>query len=152
LRGQILGFSIQSNSGEISGVDGGRYHFTGADWQDRGAPAPGMAVDFQVDGNQARAIYIARASAAPGSKSKITAGLLAILLGFLGIHKFYLRYTGAGLVYLLGNTIGCAITWMVGFVPNYALMVIAIVEGVLYLTKSDEEFERTYVSGYRPWF
>jgi TM2 domain-containing membrane protein YozV len=151
MKGHVLDFSVQTNSGEISGADGQRYTFSGAEWRSRGAPVRGMTVDFHVDATQARAVYVALADAA-GSKSKVAAGLLAILIGFLGIHKFYLGYTGPGLVYLLVNTIGFAITWLLGFVPNYALTVVAIVEGIIYLTKSDEEFERTYVAGYRPWF
>ena len=38
---------------------------------------------------------------APGEKSRVTAGVLAILLGVFGVHKFYLGRTGAGLVMLL---------------------------------------------------
>ena len=152
MKGHVLDFSVQSNSGEISGADGQHYTFSGTEWRARGAPVRGMSVDFQVDGQQARAVYAALAGTTPGAKSKVAAGLFALLLGSLGIHKFYLGYIGPGLVYLLINTIGFAVTWMVLCIPNAALILFSVVEAILYFTKSDEEFERTYVAGYRPWF
>jgi len=41
------------------------------------------------------------ASAAPGAKSKTVAGVLGILLGSLGVHNFYLGFTGKGIAQLL---------------------------------------------------
>jgi TM2 domain-containing membrane protein YozV len=66
-------------------------------------------------------------------KSKIAAGLFAILLGGFGIHKFYLGRIGWGIVYIL-------FCWT--FIPAIA----GLIEGILYLTASDEEFERKYAS------
>ena len=64
-------------------------------------------------------------------KNKITAGLLAILLGTFGAHKFYLGDTGIGILYL------CFFwTW----IPT----ILGVIEGIIYLTKSDEEFEAKY--------
>jgi uncharacterized RDD family membrane protein YckC len=57
MTGQILDYSIQTNSGAISGDDGNRYSFTGADWQEAGAPQPGTRVDFEANGNVAAGIY-----------------------------------------------------------------------------------------------
>ncbi len=75
----------------------------------------------------------------------MAAGILAILLGSLGIHKFYLGYTKEGLIMLLVSVLSFGfLGWIVG--------VIALVEGVLYLTKSDEEFNATYVAGKKAWF
>ena len=65
-------------------------------------------------------------------KDRTVAGILAILLGGLGVHKFYLGQTGMGLLYL-------CFSWT--FIPA----IIGFVEGILYLTKSDEEFQRKYV-------
>lgn len=152
MKGQILDYSIQSNSGTISGADGSRYYFNGSEWKGTGAPMRGMAVDFDAEGNQAKAVYVALGSATAGSKSKIAAGLLGIFLGGWGVHKFYLGFTGPGLVYLLVNTIGFAITWMFLFIPNIVLGVLAFVEGIIYLTKTDEEFERVYVVEKKQWF
>lgn len=94
----------------------------------------------------------AGSGATPGSKNKIAAGLLAIFLGGLGIHKFYLGYIGPGLVFLLTNTIGWFVTIFLLGLPNFALGIIALIEGIIYLTKPDEEFEQTYVVGRKPWF
>ncbi|PLW83836.1 hypothetical protein CWI75_00260 [Kineobactrum sediminis] len=155
MKGQVLDYSVQANNGLISGADGNRYTFTGAEWRDDVAPLRGMSVDFEVEGERALAIYRAvgaGGSIIPGSKNKIAAGLLAIFLGGLGIHKFYLGYTGPGLVYLLTNTIGWVITIFLLGVPNMILGVIALIEGIIYLTKTDEDFEQTYVVGRKPWF
>jgi TM2 domain-containing membrane protein YozV len=151
MKGQILEYSIQENSGAISGTDGSRYYFSGTEWKGTATPARGMTVDFEADGNQAKAVYTVAGSSTASSK-KTTAGILALLLGGLGIHKFYLGYTGAGLVFLLVNTIGFAVTWLLLFTPNIALGIIALVEGIIYLTKSDEEFEQTYVVNKKSWF
>lgn len=65
-------------------------------------------------------------------KSKITAGILAILLGSLGIHKFYLGKIGMGILYLVFCWTG--ITGIIG-----------LIEGIIYLTCKDEEFQAKYV-------
>ena len=157
MKGQILNFSVQSNSGAISGEDGERYSFDGSDWQGNDSPARGMSVDFTVEGNQAKDIYVAvnRASSSAASssgKSKTAAGLLGIFLGHLGIHKFYLGFTGPGLVFLLINTVGWTVSWMLLWTPHIVVGIIAFIEGIIYLTKSDEEFEQIYVIGKRKWF
>lgn len=79
------------------------------------------------------------------ASSKIAAGVCGILLGSLGVHKFILGYTGAGLIMLLVTILTCG--WA-GLVTG----VIGLIEGILYLTKSDEEFVRLYVDGRRDWF
>ena len=76
---------------------------------------------------------------------KIVAGILGILLGGLGIHKFYLGYTTAGIIMLVVSIVSC------GFVAPI-ISIIGLIEGILYLTKSDEEFYHTYIAGQRPCF
>lgn len=66
------------------------------------------------------------------NKDRTTAGILAILLGGVGAHKFYLDETGLGILYL-------CFFWT--FIPA----IIGLVEGILYLTKTDQEFQRQYV-------
>ena len=78
-------------------------------------------------------------------KSKLAAGLLAIFLGEFGIHKFYLGYNKAGLIMLLVSLLTCGVGAAV-------MWVISIVEGIMYLTKTDEEFEAIYVQGQKEWF
>lgn len=74
-----------------------------------------------------------------GAEKKIVAGVLAILLGALGIHKFYLGYTKEGIIQLI-----------LGFFCVGGL--IGLIEGIIYLTKSDSDFVATYVTGRKGWF
>ena len=60
-------------------------------------------------------------------KSKIAAGVLAILLGSIGVHKFYMGKVGMGILYLL-----FCWTW----IPT----IIGFIEGIIYLTSSDHNF------------
>lgn len=85
----------------------------------------------------------------PGADKKIVAGICGILLGGFGVHKFILGYTNEGIIMLA--------TWLVGFIllcgiPSMVISVIGIIEGIMYLTKSDEEFVMTYVRNKKPWF
>lgn len=72
-------------------------------------------------------------------KSKVVAGVLALLLGGWGVHKFYLGYIKEGIIQIVLSFL------CVGYI-------IAIIEGIMYLTKSDEEFAATYVTGRKGWF
>jgi TM2 domain-containing membrane protein YozV len=87
------------------------------------------------------------------ASNKIPAGVCGILLGSLGIHKFILGYTGAGLVMLLVSVVAPLFTcFTFGFLGTFVMGVIGFVEGIIYLCKSDEEFVRTYVDGRKEWF
>ena len=68
---------------------------------------------------------------AGAGKSKIAAGILGILLGGLGVHKFYLGKIGLGVLYLLFFWTG---------IPG----IIGLIEGIIYLTMSDEDFRAKY--------
>lgn len=83
------------------------------------------------------------------SKSKIAAGLLGIFLGSLGIHKFYLGYSGAGVAMLLVTVLATVPTF--GIAAG-VMSVIGLIEGIIYLTKTDEQFYCTYVAAKRSWF
>jgi TM2 domain-containing membrane protein YozV len=105
---------------------------------------PEFAPDFKaapppVVGGPSSASYNPRAS------NKIAAGVCGILLGSLGVHKFILGYTGAGLIMLLITLLTC------GFVAPI-VHIIGLIEGIVYLCKSDDDFVRTYVDGRREWF
>ena len=71
---------------------------------------------------------------------KVVAGIFAILLGGLGVHKFYLGYTKEGIIQLILGLL-CGIGAIIG-----------LIEGIIYLTKSDEEFYQTYQVGQKTWF
>ena len=72
---------------------------------------------------------------------KILAGILAIVIGSLGIHKFILGYTQEGIIQIVITFVTCGIG---GIIP--------LIEGIIYLTKSDEEFYQTYQVGKKGWF
>lgn len=88
-------------------------------------------------------------NAGTGEKSKVAAGLLGIFLGALGIHKYYLGYNKEGTIMLLVTLIGGVLTCGVVYA---VVSVIGLVEGILYLTKSDDEFQQMYVDGQKTWF
>lgn len=83
------------------------------------------------------------------TKDHVAAGLLAIFLGWLGIHKFYLGYNTAGFIMLAVTILGSLFTFGLA---GGVIWVISIIEGILYLTKSQAEFEQMYVINKREWF
>ncbi len=76
---------------------------------------------------------------------KILCGVLALLFGWLAIHKFVLGYTSAGLISILVGVLTCGVGALV-------MHVIAIAEGIIYLTKTSSEFRATYMDGKKEWF
>jgi TM2 domain-containing membrane protein YozV len=79
------------------------------------------------------------------NSKKIAAGVLGILLGGLGIHKFVLGLTTPGIIMLCVTVLTC------GF-GGIVMGVIGLVEGILYLTKSDEQFYQEYAVQKKGWF
>ncbi len=151
MRGKVLSYDDYTGSGLISGDDGVRYTFTRGGLMGGAREAfPGSTVDFEVADGVATNIYII--GGAPlnlsGDKNRIVAALLAFVLGGIGIHKFYLGKTTAGVLMLLGGTIG----WITfGFVPALVYL-IAFIEFIIYLLKTDGDFHRDYVAGNKSWF
>src|SRR3954449_13189218 len=82
----------------------------------------------------------AQAWQARGANKKIAAGICGILVGTFGVHKFILGYQTEGIIMLLVSILSCGTLAIV-------MQIIGIVEGIMYLTKSDEDFVRTYVEG-----
>ncbi|WP_224484005.1 TM2 domain-containing protein [Robertkochia aurantiaca] len=80
---------------------------------------------------------------------KLLAGILAILLGGFGVHKFILGYNKEGFIMLGVTLILGAITCGAA---GWLVWVVGLIEGVIYLTKSDLEFYQTYQAGNKPWF
>ena len=235
MKGRLLGFSVQTNSGIISGDDGKRYTFIGAQWRETTIPQRGMYVDFEVQDTEALGVYRAVGGSGGGSgsrsgskagsgsgsgsrsgskagsgsgsgsrsgskagsgsgsgsrsgskagsgsgsgsrsgskagsgsgsgnwsgskagsgwreaanKDRVAAGVLGILLGGLGLHKFYLGYAKEGVIHL--------IIFFVGMIPFFlgtlAISVVGLIEGIIYIAKTQEEFEETYIVNTRPWF
>lgn len=82
-----------------------------------------------------------------GISKRLVAALLAIFLGCLGVHKFYLGINKVGLIYLLVSILGSFL-----FIPTLVIGVFSLIDGVKYLMCSDEEFECVYVQGKKAWF
>ncbi|HWB51149.1 MAG TPA: hypothetical protein VG651_18705 [Stellaceae bacterium] len=57
MKGEVLGFDWETNTGAISGHDGRRYDFVRLDWRGAGAPVRGLAVDFVPEGDRARQVF-----------------------------------------------------------------------------------------------
>jgi TM2 domain-containing membrane protein YozV len=94
------------------------------------------------------------------AQKKLIAGLLGIFLGSLGVHKFYLGNTQPAII-MLACTLGGWVLGIIGsfiivgailFVLPWVMGVIGLVEGIVYLTKSDADFQREYVVGKKAWF
>ena len=71
-------------------------------------------------------------------KNKTTAGILALFLGGLGVHRFYLGQIGLGFAYLF-------FCWT--FIPA----LIALVDGIIFLTQSEQSFNDKYNGGRSPY-
>ncbi|HUZ07384.1 MAG TPA: GYF domain-containing protein [Candidatus Paceibacterota bacterium] len=103
-------------------------------------------------GNVPPAIAPPPQTIASRASNKIAAGICGILLGGFGVHKFILGYNAAGgimlAISLCSIFLTCGLLW-----PAYVVVhIIGLIEGVIYLTKSDEEFVRIYVDGRKEWF
>ena len=141
MRGTVLSFSIQTNMGFISGDNSKRYEFKGSDWNLSTVPTPGDRVDFDTDGNKAFAIYSDPNASliSKTDKSKISAGILALLLGGVGVHYFYLGSWGWGIICIL-------------FCWTYIPVLVSLVFGVHYLILSDEDFARKVNKSNHPFY
>ena len=76
-----------------------------------------------------------------GADKKIIAGILGIVIGSLGVHKFVLGYTTEGIIQIVITFVTCGAGGIIG-----------LIEGIIYLTKSDEDFVRTYIQNKKGWF
>lgn len=76
-----------------------------------------------------------------GADKKIVAGICGILLGGFGVHKFILGYTTEGIIEIAITVVTCGAGGIIG-----------LIEGIIYLTKSDEDFVRTYIQNKKGWF
>lgn len=79
------------------------------------------------------------------SNKKLAAGLTGILLGGFGVHKFVLGYTRPAVIMLVVSLVTCGLGYFV-------MQIIGLVEGIIYLTKTPEEFKEMYVDSEKEWF
>ena len=90
-------------------------------------------------------------------KDRATSAILAIFLGWCGVHKFYLGYASAGIVYMLITILSVFLIFsfffsIIGVFTIYIPVVFSIVDAIIYLSKTDEEFQAIYVEGHHEWF
>jgi TM2 domain-containing membrane protein YozV/RNA polymerase subunit RPABC4/transcription elongation factor Spt4 len=111
-----------------------------------GADAPSGSATFAQPRQGPQAGYARQGNQySPRKKERIVAGILAILLNGLGIHKFYLGKTGLGILYFVLCVLGLVFSWL--FIPaliSLTICIIAIIEGIVILVNSEEEFDRKY--------
>lgn len=143
-RGVIIEYSVQQNAGIISGQDGARYYFQGDQWKVQDSfPTKGMSVDFIPNEQWAFEIYLIQnpSPAKDRDCNKMAAGLFAIFLGCLGVHKFYMGNQTMGIIYLLASVFGLIACG----VPTMVIGVISIIEGIIYLGMTQDEFHVKYI-------
>ena len=114
----------------------------GTSWteQTRPAPVPPPPQPHpqpQAQARQQSGIYQPPGAVVPHDVNRVVAALLALFLGGLGIHKFYCKKTGLGILYLL-------FVWT--FIPAF----IAFIEGIIYLVQDDAKFARAQGLAYAP--
>ncbi|HVZ29636.1 MAG TPA: TM2 domain-containing protein [Asticcacaulis sp.] len=140
MRGKVLSFN--GSTGLISGDDGQRYTFSASDLMGDTAYVPaGSTVDFEGDGGVATSIYVI--AAAYGEKNKWIAVILCFFFGPIGIHKFYLGRTTAGIIMLVASVLVVGLPFT---------MFISFIELIIYLVKSEQSFYEDYVVGKKSWF
>ncbi len=111
------------------------------------------AGDFKEEAKKTAEEFKEGLKSAGGDNKKILAGILAILFGSLGIHKFILGYNKEGVILLAVTLLGYATTCIVvGAFFFWIPGLIGLIEGIIYLTKTDEDFYNTYQVGKKPWF
>ena len=110
---------------------------------------PESGVSETTYGSMSAAARRSYANEAIRQKDHVAAGLLAIFLGMFGVHKFYLGCNNAGFIMLAVSIIGGIVT--IGLAAA-VIWLIAIIEGIIYLARSQTDFERLYVLNRRDWF
>ncbi|MCL6296293.1 TM2 domain-containing protein [Jejuia spongiicola] len=113
------------------------------------------AKEFAEDAKETASEFAesAKETFASGENKKILAGILGILFGGLGIHKFILGYNKEGGILLGATLIGILLSCVgVGLLIVWVPGVVGFIEGIIYLTKSDTDFYNTYQAGKKPWF
>lgn len=148
MKGKILHFDIAANEGTILCNLDEYYTFTSSDWEGKKHPYVGQFVDFLPNEETATFIHPDMTLVHHTGPQKIAAVLLAFFLGGFGMHKFYMGYKKEGLIMLLCFLLG----FLLLGIPSAIVGLIAFVEFIVYLIKSDEDFDKIYVQGNKGWF
>jgi uncharacterized membrane protein YhaH (DUF805 family) len=88
MRGNVIGFDADTNTGAISGHDGKRYEFATVDWHERRTPARGDSVDFAPSGEQATQIYLVEPQYVPPTFGQF----LFSVRGRISRSQFWLKW------------------------------------------------------------
>jgi len=72
---------------------------------------------------------------------RVLCGIMGILFGGFGIHRFVIGDTTGGILRIVISIVTCGIGSLIGFI-----------EGIIYLTKTDEQFIKEYQVGKKAWF
>ena len=77
----------------------------------------------------------------PVQSMRIAAGVCGIVIGGLGVHRFIIGDTTGGLICIGITVVTCGFGQIIG-----------LIEGIIYLTKTDEQFIQEYQVGKKAWF
>ena len=80
-------------------------------------------------------------SSGSGESKKMMIAILAILLGSIGVHRFMLGDTTGGIIRIVITVVTCGAGGIIG-----------LIEGIIYLTKSDADFHQIYEVQKKGWF
>jgi len=72
---------------------------------------------------------------------RVLCGVMGLLLGGFGIHRFVIGDVTGGILRIVISVVTCGLGGMIGFI-----------EGIIYLTKTDEQFIKEYQVGKKAWF
>ena len=87
------------------------------------------------------------------AEKKMLAGILGILFGSFGVHKFILGYNTAGIIMLVVSLVSIPLWFIViGMFGTMAMGIIGLIEGIIYLTMDDQQWANTYVYNKKGWF
>ena len=101
--------------------------------------APNYQEQWRQFSNQASSAMDSVFNNGPSGKSRGIAGLLAILMGWCGLHYFYIGKTSAGVTFLLIAILSCGVLATI-------TTIVSIIQGVLFFTSTQEEFEYKWVN------
>jgi len=126
--GRVLGYDQSQNSGTISADDGNRYTFTQDVWKESVPPRRDMKVDFVIDGENAKEIYIVKDRQEENNRTwlGLVSVLLTFFLGFIGtfISRLFLAKTTMGSA-LIASLIHLVITLSL-IIPAFGLVIYGI--------------------------
>ncbi|MEH2065764.1 MAG: NINE protein [Nostoc sp.] len=80
---------------------------------------------------------------------QLLAGYCGIILGAFGVHKFILGYAPEGFIMLVISGVGGSFSYSIAFL---IMQLVGLIEGMIYLNKSPEEFVNTYFVNKQGWF